>query len=251
MALADLDDMMRLTEQLIVGVTQHLNATRVIPWKLLEQILAIALQREADLDPTSTMNNEFDIEDMMVDLVPPWPRRPVYEFVRNITGIDFASIDNANDAIRVARQEGMTIDEPLMFPHVIDVVKEIFNQLVVPSLIQPTFLVDRPSEKNAGTGDSQNSSTSNNRFQLYINGLKFAEGFSGLTDPLEYRTQQSFPGQEGQGIHPQDDDHLNALKYGMPPSGSLTIYLDRLIMLLTGAVDIRDVIYFPIFQSAK
>jgi lysyl-tRNA synthetase class 2 len=106
--------------------------------------------------------------------------------------------------------------------------------MVGPSLIQPTFLIDSMPGETASAGQNRSQASYGSRFQLYINGLEFAEGFSGQTDPLE-----SEP-------YLYDDDFLTALNYGLPPSGGLTLDIDRLVMLMTGALDIRDVIYFPV-----
>jgi len=258
MMLADLDGMMRITEQLIVGMTQHLNATRIIPWKPMEQLLATAQRREyikADADDTAELEVEFNLDDLMIDLIPPWSRRSVYELVQNMIGIDFSGIYHVGDAMDAARLAGVELQDSVRFKNVKDVLMETIKQVVGPSLIQPTFLIDFPSEESPFADEQRNQSKRGKHFELYINGLKFAEGFSGLTDPLEYETQQSLQSRQradcSQGMSAQDDDFLTALKYGMPPFAGITVDIDRLVMLMTGAVDIRDVIYFPIFRQVK
>lgn len=233
MMLADLEDMMKLTEQLIAGLTQHLNATRVIPWKSLEQLVTAAQQRqllEADPDAMPDQSADVAFDDMSIDLVPPWSRRSVYDLARDVTGVDFTAVDNVETAVSAVRWAEVELDAMATFSSVGDVLAELVRQVVGPSLIQPTFLVFAAPEPGAFAGEASYGS----RFQLYINGLLFAEGGSGQTDPA------------AQALDDHDDDFLTALKYGLPPSGALTVEVDRLVMLMTGAMDIRDVICFPI-----
>ncbi len=251
MILADLDDMMRITEQLIAGLSQQLNSTSIIPWKLSEQLDALAQQREQERlgleadDPLSP-HQAVTAAEIMIDLVPPWSRRSSYELVQDITGLDFSLFYTVNHAIEAARRAGVNLPNPDEFTSVAAVLTETINQVVGPLLIQPTFIVDLPFGEPTFSHDGSHRPASGKRFQLYINGLKFAEGFSGQSDPMEYQALQSQ--QRSATATAEDADFLNALKYGMPPTGGVTVDIDRLIMLMTDADDIRDVIYFPVLQ---
>ena len=135
MMLADLDGMMRITEQLIVGMTQHLNATRIIPWKPMEQLLTTAQRREyieADADVTLEPEVEFNLDDLMIDLVPPWSRRSVYELVQDMTGVDFSGIHHVGDAMDAARWAGVELQDAVRFSNVNDVLMETLKQVVGP-----------------------------------------------------------------------------------------------------------------------
>ena len=234
--LADLDTMMKLTEELFVEIAKQLQSTRIIVWKHWEQIDAIAQSRRLlQTDPDNLIEESFSADDMMVDLVPPWSRRSVYELVRDLISVDFAQVHDVQTAIQAARQANIEIPDPSTFTSIKAVLIEIIDQVVAPLLIQPTFIIGFPAN-DAVVGKSDKRSTPNDQFQLYINGLKFAEGYIGMTDPLEYQAHAYVP----------EDAFLNALKYGLPPYAGLSIDIDRLAMLMTGAVDIRDVIYFPV-----
>ena len=250
MILADLDDMMRITEQLISGLSQQINSTAIIPWKLSEQLDALARQREQErlgleTDDPLLPHQARCTDEIMIDLVPPWSRRPSYELVQDITGLDFSLFYTVDHAIEGARRAGVDLPNPDEFASVAAVLTETIKQVVGPLLIQPTFIVDLPLSEPTFNPDGSSRPASAKRFQLYINGLKFAEGFSGQSDPLEYQALQS---QQHRTTTAEDADFLNALKYGMPPTGGVTVDIDRLIMLMTDADDIRDVIYFPVLQ---
>ena len=242
MMLADTGDLMRLTEQLLVGMTTRLNATRIIPWQSFEQIRCHAQERaaaEADWTDMSADLIDSDADDILIDLVPPWSRRSVEELTQDITGIDFCQIETIEEAAEAARAAGVDLSKVGTLTCVHDVLMETVNQLVGPGLIQPTFLVDGSSPRNPTSEPQRASAQSTGRFQLYINGLVFAEGSNEGTDPGEYTGQDP------------NDGYWTALKYGMPPVGALAIYMDRVVMLMTGALDIRDVIYFPLFHRAR
>lgn len=242
MMLATFDDLLKITERLMGFVTQQLNATRMIPWKSLEEMLALAQEREqmaADIDYLQEPKSELSPDDMLIDLVPPWSRRSANELVRDVTRINFSAIADVDTAIDLARQAGVNVTEPTMFKTVEAVLSETLKQVVAPTLIQPTFVVDAPCEQSASAEQGCASSKSSRSFQLYINGLVFAEGSTGQTDPQAYCGEA------------QDDAWLKVLSYGLPPFGEITVSIDRLAMLMTGATDIRDVIYFPVFHRPK
>src|SRR5690606_29266461 len=113
---------------------------------------------------------------------PPWSRRSVYDVVRDVTGVDFTAVDNVETAVSALRWSGIELDAMETFNNFGDILAELVRQVVGPSLIQPTFLVFPAPESSAFAGEASDGS----RFQLYINGLQFAEGGSGQTDPAAH-----------------------------------------------------------------
>ena len=185
-----------------------------------------------------------------VDLTPPWRRVTMHELVKEYSGVDFNSLQNlaeAKDACKTAGIEG--IDD---CPSLGKLLNEAFEQKVEENLIQPTFVTDFPVEISPLAKPHRSKPGLVERFELYMVGRETANSFSELTDPIDQRqrleeqaARKAAGDLEAQGV---DEDFLTALEYGMPPTGGLGIGIDRLVMLLTDAASIRDVIAFPLLK---
>jgi len=223
-AYADYEDMMDLTEKLIVHVTQ-----------------------------TVLNNSVITYEGREINFAPPWPRVPMLKAIKDYTGIDFTSRPSAAEAYRIACEELKLELEPGISWG--EIVNEVFEQLVEPELIQPTFIVDYPVEISPLAKRKEDNPALTYRFELFICGREIANAFSELNDPIDQRerfmeqVKKRAAGDEE--AHMMDEDFITALEYGMPPAGGLGIGIDRLVMILTNSSSIRDVILFPLLKPRE
>jgi len=220
-AYADYQDMMVLTENLIATVAQEVLGTQEIPY-----------------------------QGEMVSLSPPWTRVTMHEVVQQHTGLDFDQFATLKAAKAAAEKVGVTGLEDC--DTVGKVLNKAFEQKVEPSLSQPTFVLDFPIEISPLAKPHRHKPGLVERFELFVAGRELANSFSELTDPIDQRRRleaqaacKAAGDLEAQGV---DEDFLTALEYGMPPTGGLGIGIDRLVMLLTNAASIRDVIAFPLLK---
>jgi lysyl-tRNA synthetase, class II len=223
-AYADYNDMMILTEQLITTVAQEVLGT-----------LTITYQGD------------------VIDLTPPWQRVSMQEAVKQQTGLDFNKLLTLEEAKVAAQKAGLKdIDTCGSIGQILN---EAFEQTVETTLIQPTFVIDYPVEISPLAKPHRSHSGLVERFELFIVGRELANSFSELTDPIEQRARLEAQAEKKAAgdleAHSVDEDFLMALEQGMPPTGGLGIGIDRLIMLLTDAASIRDVIAFPLLKSEK
>ncbi|MCL0101729.1 lysine--tRNA ligase [Dehalococcoidia bacterium] len=224
-AYADYTDMMTLTEQLVCHLANEINGGLVLP------------------------EREIGGESIQVDLSKPWQRLPFHEAIKLYTGIESASIDSQAQANKVASQIGLDITA-LQDGSQEAIIAEIFDKRVEPNLINPTFITDYPAALCPLTKQHRTTATLAERFEPFIAGMELGNAFSELSDP-SYQADQ-FGAQRERALrgddeaHPVDEDYINALEHGLPPTGGLGIGIDRLMMLLTGATSIRDVILFPL-----
>jgi lysyl-tRNA synthetase class 2 len=132
------------------------------------------------------------------------------------------------------------------------VINEVFEETVEDNLIDPTFVIDYPAALCPLTKRSKETPDYAERFELFVAKMELANAYTELNDPAvqEENFRQQLKGQE-ETMATMDDDFVNALKYGMPPAGGLGVGIDRLVMLLTGATSIRDVILFPLLKPIE
>jgi lysyl-tRNA synthetase class 2 len=168
--------------------------------------------------------------------------------IRDACGIEIVN-RNAAELANEITSLGMVIDPNWGAGKLID---ELFSLRVQPNLINPTFVIDYPVELSPLAKRNRNDPHLVERFELFVGGLEMANAFSELNDPLDQRMRFEEQARQRAGdndeIPPIDEDFLEALEIGMPPTAGLGMGIDRLTMLLTGCSSIRDVILFPILR---
>ncbi len=218
---------------------------------VLEQVVS-----KAALKATGSMVIEY--QGKTFDLTPPWNRIDMAEAVKKITGVDFAKIDTDEEARKAAADYGMKNDELKDWSRG-KIIAEMFEEYCedAPGFLDgPIFVTGHPVEVSPLAKRDPKDTRITRRFEAYINGWEIANAFSELNDPIDQL--ERFTVQQAQldaGIddeaHPMDTDFVNALEVGMPPTGGLGIGIDRVIMLLTDAPSIRDVILFPTMKPLE
>jgi len=182
---------------------------------------------------------------LTVDFSRPWRRAQYTELLKQYSGCDIDDIK----AIRAKARE-LDIDEADMDDAV--VINEVFEAAVEENLVDPTFVIDYPAALCPLARRKKDNNKFAERFELLIVQMELANAYTELNDPAEqyenFLTQ--LRGQE-ESLTKMDRDYITALKYGMPPAGGLGIGIDRLVMVLTGALSIRDVILFPLLKPVK
>ncbi|WP_249872188.1 lysine--tRNA ligase [Oceanobacillus saliphilus] len=184
--------------------------------------------------------------DYEIELEPEWTRLHMVDAVKEKTGVDFWQHMNDEEARALAKEHGVEIKDTMTFGHVLN---EFFEQKVEETLIQPTFIYGHPVEISPLAKKNKEDERFTDRFELFIVGREHANAFSELNDPIDQRERFEAQVKERDAgndeAHFMDDDFLEALEYGMPPTGGLGIGIDRLVMLLTNSPSIRDVLLFP------
>ena len=215
---ADFNDMMDLFEDLLSGAAMQILGTYKCAWQGEE-----------------------------IDLTPGWERLTMAEAVKKYVGVDFMAIEDDASAVAAAKAAGVDMDKvELTWGHAL---YESFDQLVEEKLIQPTFITMHPVDVSPLAKRSPKDPRLTERFELFICRSEMGNAFSELNDPIDQKqrflkqVELRAKGDDEAGM--MDDDFINALEYGMPPTGGLGIGIDRCVMLLTGASSIRDVILFP------
>ncbi len=194
----------------------------------------------------------FTYQGREIDLTPPWPRRRMMDAIREYAGLDWLEIRTDEEAVAAGRKLGLDMTGRATMGQVLD---ELLGTFVEPHLIQPTFLIDYPIEISPLAKRRPDEPRLTFRFELFINGWECANAFSELNDPADQRERfmaqamEKAKGDEEAMVW--DEDFLIALEHGMPPTGGMGVGIDRLIMLLTDAPSIRDVILFPLMRPIR
>jgi lysyl-tRNA synthetase, class II len=216
-AYADYKDIMALTENLIAHVAQEVLGT------------------------TTVQYGEDEI-----NLAPGWKRLHMADAVKEYTGVDFWQPLTKEEAQNLAKEHNVEIKPTMETGHILN---EFFEQKVEEQLVQPTFVYGHPVEISPLAKKNPEDERFTDRFELFIVRREHANAFTELNDPIDQR--ERFEAQlvekaaGNDEAHEMDDDFIEALEYGMPPTGGLGIGIDRLIMLLTNSASIRDVLLFP------
>lgn len=216
-AYADYNDIMSLTENLIAHTAQEVLGT------------------------TTVRYGEEDI-----NLAPGWKRLHMADAVKEYTGVDFWKHMSKEEAQALANEHGIEIKPTMEVGHILN---EFFEQKVEEQLVQPTFIYGHPVEISPLAKKNPEDERFTDRFELFIVRREHANAFTELNDPIDQRERfeaQLIEKEEGNDeAHEMDDDFIEALEYGLPPTGGLGIGIDRLVMLLTNSASIRDVLLFP------
>lgn len=219
----DYNDMMNVTEEMIKYIANEVLGTEKINYQGLD-----------------------------IDLSGSWKRITMIDSIKEVTGVDFNTIQTDAEAIATGKKLGLDVDDTYKRG---DVINLAFEEKVEETLIQPTFITDYPVEVSPLTKRRQDDSRLVERFEFFINGREYGNAYSELNDPIDQRARfdeqvaQREAGDEEANM--QDDDFLTALEYGMPPTGGLGIGVDRLIMLLTDSASIRDILFFPTMKPTN
>src|SRR5664279_1672519 len=189
-----------------------------------------------------------------IDLTPPWPRLTMRKAIEQETGIDIGADDarTVADLQAAIKAKGLEGTVPLA-PTWGAQVDELFSECVEPKLIQPVFITEHPLETSPFAKKTPHDPRFVERFEGFIAGMELSNAFSELNDPEDQRErfmQQMQDLADGdETAHRLDEDFLEAMEHGMPPTGGLGMGIDRLVMVLTGAPSIRDVVLFPALRS--
>ena len=222
-AYADFNDMMSLTEKLFGAVLKELEVGPVITYQDKEIILSA-----------------------------PWERLTMTEAVKKYTELDFAGL-SVKQAAASAKKLGVNLEGKPQTKG--NILYEVFDQLVEEKLINPTFITEYPVEVSPLAKRVADNPDMTYRFEFFIYGREMGNAYSELNDPIDQRTRFEAQAKlkKGGDVEAQDadSDFVAALDYGMPPTGGLGIGIDRLVMLLTNSVSIRDVILFPTMKPIK
>jgi lysyl-tRNA synthetase, class II len=219
-AYADYRDIMSLTENLIAHIAQEVLGT------------------------TTVQYGEFE-----VDLKPEWKRLHMVDAIKEYTGADFWKQMTVEEARQLAHDHGVEIKDNMLYGHIVN---EFFEQKIEDKLIQPTFIYGHPVEISPLAKKNDEDPRFTDRFELFIVAREHANAFTELNDPIDQRerfeAQLKEREQGNDEAHLMDDDFVEALEYGLPPTGGLGIGIDRVVMLLTNSPSIRDVLLFPLMR---
>ena len=216
-----------------------------------EDMMSLTESMVAHLAETITGSTRVEFLDHEIDYSPPWERLRMVEALE-ARGIDIGEWISAEQAIAGARRLGVEVPSDISRGKAVE---KVVEALVLPDLIQPTFLLDHPVDISPLAKQKPEAPDYTFRFEPVIAGMEIGNAFSELNDPDEQRSR--FEGQLKQRqrgdeeAHVMDEDFIRALEYGMPPAGGLGIGVDRLVMLLTNSESIRDVILFPLMRPKE
>ena len=189
-----------------------------------------------------------------IDLTPGWPRLTMHEAVKQYTGIDFMAISSDEEAVAAAKAIGVELPETAD-PTWGNALYETFDQKVEEKLVQPTFITMHPVDVSPLAKRSPQDPRLTERFELFICRSEMGNAFSELNDPIDqkqrFQKQVELRAKGDSEAGMMDEDYINALEYGLPPTGGLGIGIDRCVMLLTNSDTIREVILFPTMKPLE
>jgi lysyl-tRNA synthetase class 2 len=223
-AYADYEDVMRMTEEMVAYAAQEALGTTRIEWK-----------------------------GETIDLKPPWRRLPLGAALAEHLGFDPFAGPRDEAALRAALDAAdVDTGADKSWAQLVD---HGLSHLIEPHLTAPTFLVDYPVELSPLSRQMPGNAALTERFEAFCGGMEIGNGYSELNDPDEQHARFEEQAQLGRAgdveAHPIDEDYVNALGYGMPPTGGLGVGIDRVVMLLTGTTSIREVVLFPAMRDRR
>jgi len=214
-AFADYNDVMKLTEDLVVACAKEVLGTL-----------------------------EIEFRGDKINLAPPWKKISLIDALKE-EGIDISGKSD-EEIKKIGKEKGI---EGALELGTGKVINELYDKFVEPNLRQPTFIIDHPLETSPLAKKHRSKAGQVERFELIIAGMELANAFSELNDPIDQRErlkkQAELKAAGDEEAESMDEDFLRALEYGMPPAGGLGIGIDRLVMILTNSASIRDVLFFP------
>ena len=220
-AYTDYNGMMDLTEKLYRFVAQEVLGTTTITYKGVE-----------------------------MDLGKPFARITMVDAVKKYAGVDFDQIHSLEEARAVAKEKGVEFEGRHKKG---DILNLFFEEFAEEHLVQPTFVLDHPVEISPLTKKKPGNPDYVERFEFFMNGWEMANAYSEINDPIDqrerFRAQEELLAQGDEEANHTDEDFLNALEVGMPPTGGIGFGIDRMVMLLTDSPAIRDVLLFPTMKS--
>ncbi|PEB87851.1 lysine--tRNA ligase [Bacillus thuringiensis] len=222
-AYADYNDIMKLTENMVAHIAKKVLGTTTIQYG-----------------------------DYEINLEPEWTRLHMVDAIKQHSGADFWNPMSVEEARELAKEHNVEIKDTMEVGHIIN---EFFEQKVEDKLIQPTFIYGHPVEISPLAKKNDQDPRFTDRFELFIVAREHANAFTELNDPIDqkerFEAQLKEREQGNDEAHMMDDDYIEALEYGMPPTGGLGIGIDRLVMLLTNAPSIRDILLFPAMRHKQ
>ena len=193
---------------------------------------------------------KISYEGVEIDLGKPFERITMVEAVKKYTGIDFDQVKTEEEAKALAKEHHISFEDRHKKG---DILSFFFEEFVEEHLIQPTFVIDHPVEISPLTKKKPDNPEFTERFELFVTKREMANAYSELNDPIDQRerfvAQEALKAAGDEEANSMDEDFLNALAYGMPPTGGIGIGIDRFVMLLTDSSAIRDVLLFPTMKS--
>ena len=217
-AYEDYNDMMDITEEIISKVALKVLGTTKITYQGTE-----------------------------IDLTPAWKRISMIDSIKEVTGVDFNTIETDEEAKKAAEELHVELDELKLTRG--EIINQVFEAKVEETLIQPTFIYDYPVEVSPLTKRKPSDPRLTERFEVFIGAREYGNAYSELNDPIDqyerFKKQMEARDAGNEEANMMDEDFVTALEYGMPPTGGLGIGIDRLVMLLTDSASIRDVLLFP------
>ena len=218
-AYEDFHDMMDITEEIFSRTSQEILGTTKITYQGQE-----------------------------IDLAPGWKRITMVDSIKEACGVDFNEIESDEEAVALAKERGIEIPDKTKETRG-DVISLFFDEYVEKTLIQPTFIYEYPVEISPLAKKCPNNKKMTERFEVFIGGREYGNAFSELNDPIDqyerFKKQVEAKEAGDEEAAMMDEDYIQALEIGLPPTGGLGIGIDRLVMLLTDSASIRDVLLFP------
>ena len=217
-AYEDYNDMMNITEEMVTTISEKILGT-----------------------------TEINYQGQEISLKAPWKRITMIDSIKEVCGVDFNQINSDEEAIAIAKEKGIEVEEiKKTRGHIINM---FFEEFVEETLIQPTFIYDYPVDVSPLTKRKPSDGRLTERFEVFIGGREYGNAYSELNDPIDQyeRFKKQVEAREAgdEEANMMDEDFIQALEIGLPPTGGLGMGIDRLVMLLTNSASIRDVLLFP------
>ena len=223
-AYADYHDMMQITEDLFCYLLDMLDLGR-----------------------------QIEYQGTPIDMTGPWQRLTMTQAVKQCAGIDFDALKTVDACAKAAKEKGVNLEKVTKTKG--NILFAVFDELVESKLINPTFITEYPIEISPLAKKIADKPDLTYRFEFFIYGREMGNAYTELNDPMDQRerfaAQEALKKSGDDEAYEADDDFVTALDYGMPPTGGLGIGIDRMIMLLTNAASIRDVLLFPTMKPIK